>query len=278
MTFNALYGVFDVGYQQSRVWGTCAFCDDYDSDSGIHYRYMMGPWTLGLEWEKRGNWSEMKDTALNGATAVGEGSKQSSGSGLRTLNELGGSDNDHDVYHIYGIYRWATGQAGLRYEMERDAANGKIGPTGVHLARAPLRKSGSDHQHWRWVATFHEIAPYVQLNYGPFAFEGEFRYVWGQVDYDGNVNDVDRKGYDLYLMGKYTMGAFYGGLEFAWITGDDPNTTDKNEAGQTGGGGWDPTLMFGNYWFLKYQGAMGPGCLSNGSQRAERRATTRRTC
>ena len=53
MTFNALYGVFDVGYQQSRVWGTCAFCDDYDSDAGIHYRYMMGPWTFGLEYEKR---------------------------------------------------------------------------------------------------------------------------------------------------------------------------------------------------------------------------------
>ncbi|MCK7509705.1 MAG: hypothetical protein MZV70_40455 [Desulfobacterales bacterium] len=30
-------------------------------------------------------------------------------------------------------------------------------------------------------------------------------------------------------MGKYTMGAFYGGLEFAYITGDDPATTDKNE-------------------------------------------------
>ena len=28
VTFNALYGVFDVGYQQSRAWGTCAFCDD----------------------------------------------------------------------------------------------------------------------------------------------------------------------------------------------------------------------------------------------------------
>ena len=53
------------------------------------------------------------------------------------------------------------------------------------------------------------------------------------------------------------MGAFYGGLEFAYITGDDPNTTDKNEAGVTGGQAWDPLLMFGNYWYMKYQGAMG---------------------
>ena len=56
-------------------------------------------------------------------------------------------------------------------------------------------------------------------------------------------------------MGKYTMGAFYGGLEFAYITGDDPTTTDKYEAGQQGGQGWDPLLMFGNYWFTKYHGA-----------------------
>ena len=181
----------------------------------------------------------MKDVDLNSqTTTIGEGSKQSSGSGLRTLNELGGSDNDHDVYHVYGIYRWATGQAGLRYEMERDAAAGKL-VAGTTLARAPYGNPALG-KTVGWVATFHELAPYVQLNYGPFAFEGEFHYLWGKVDYDGAVTDVDRKGYDLYLMGKYTMGAFYGGLEFAWITGDDPNTTDKSEAGQTGGGSWDP--------------------------------------
>ncbi len=53
------------------------------------------------------------------------------------------------------------------------------------------------------------------------------------------------------------MGAFYGGLEFAYITGDDPSTTDKNEAGVPGGQAWDPFLMFGNYWYTKHHGAMG---------------------
>ena len=220
VTFNALYGVFDVGYQQTRVWGTCAFCDDFDSDAAIHYRYMMGPWTFGLEYEKRA------DTG-----GSGEGSRQGG-------YTVGGTDNDHDVYHIFAIYRWATGQAGLRYEMDRNATDGALAAT-------------------EWVSTYHELAPYVQWAAGPFAVEAEFRYVWGTQDFDGATQDVDRKGMDLYLMGKYTMGAFYGGLEFAWISGDDPTTTDKNEAGQPGGQAWDPLLMFGNYWYNKHQGTFG---------------------
>ena len=72
-----------------------------------------------------------------------------------------------------------------------------------------------------------ELAPYVQWKFGPFDLEGELRYIWGKIDRDGAATDIDRKGYSFYLMGKYTMGAFYGGLEFAYMTGDDPNTTDK---------------------------------------------------
>ena len=70
---------------------------------------------------------------------------------------------------------------------------------------------------------------------------------------------MDRKGWSLYLNPKYTMGAFYGGLEFAYITGDDPTSTDKNESGVAGGQAWDPMLIYGNYWNTKYQGAIGAG-------------------
>ena len=239
VTFNALYGVFDVGYQQSRAWGTCAFCDDSDSDAGIHYRYMMGPWTFGLEYEKRAD-----------ASASGEGSGQGGA-------QLGGTDNDHDVYHIYTIYRGTTGQAGLRFEMDRDATNGKFGAGGAGITRvAPFGTAGLTSV--EWVSTFYELSPYVQWKFGPFDVEGELHYIWGKTDYNGATQDVDRKGYSLYLMGKYTMGAFYGGLEFAWITGDDPTTTDKNEAGLTGGTSWDPMLMYGHYWYGKFEGSMGP--------------------
>ena len=231
VTFNALYGVFDVGYQPSRVWGTCAFCDDFDSDAGIHYRYMMGPWTFGLEWEKRAG-GEAAITSAAGFN-TGEGSRQGG-------YTLGGTDNDHDVYHIFAIYRWATGQAGLRYEYDYNAADGLVTTIGGQ----------------NFTYTFHELAPYVQWTSGPFSIEAELRWVFGDIDLD-NGNSIDRKGYSLYLNPKYTMGAFYGGLEFAWVTGDDPTTTDKVESGVPGGQAWDPLLMYGNYWFSKHNAILG---------------------
>jgi hypothetical protein len=243
VTFNALYGVFDVGYQQSRIWGTCAFCDDYDTDAGVHYRYMTGPWTFGLEWEKRADASQTSFTNGLFPAQQGEGSAAQGGT------NLGGTDNDHDIYHIYAIYRWATGQAGLRYEFDRDASAGRIAANQALTLNGVTLGS--------YTTSFHELAPYVQWNYGPFALEGELRYIWGKIDRDGSAVDIDRKGYSAYLMGKYTMAAFYGGLEFAWITGDDAGTTDKWEAGVAGGQAWDPLLMFGNYWYTKYHGAMG---------------------
>ena len=247
VTFNALYGVFDVGYQQSRVWGTCAFCDDYDTDAGVHYRYMMGPWTLGLEWEQR--------AGTNSSWYLGlPDERQGDGSAAQGGTSLTGTDNDHSVYHIYGIYRWATGQAGLRFELDRDAANGEIAANQTALATYFGGVADG------YTYSFYELAPYVQWIAGPFSIEAELRYIWGSIDRDNSANaDIDRKGWSLYVNPKYTMGAFYGGLEFAYISGDDPNTSDELEAGVPGGQAWDPLLMWGNYWFTKYHGAQGAG-------------------
>ncbi len=242
VTFNALYGVFDVGYQQSFIWGTCAFCDDYDSDAGVTYRYMMGPWTFGAEWFKRA-----ESRTLSAASGTFPYTPAQSGEGSRQGGyTVGGSDNDHDIYDVYAIYRWAQGQAGLRFQFDRDA-------TGSRATTPPITGEPT--------AAFYELAPYAQFVYGPFSFEGEFRYIWGKIEFNQSLApgqaDIDRRGYSLYLNPKYTMGAFYGGLEFAWISGDDPTTTDKLEAGIPGGQAWDPLLMYGNYWFNKYQGTLG---------------------
>jgi len=253
VTFNALYGVFDVGYKQSRVWGTCAFCDDYDSDPGIMYTYMMGPWTFAVNWDKRAN----TDTATSWFRASGPPSQQGEGSGEAGAANLAGTNNDHDVYQIWAIYRWATGQAGLRFEMDYDAAGGKI-PSNQTIAN-PFGGAGTMGE---YTTTFYELAPYAQINYGPFNLEFELRYIWGQINRNTGGN-IDRGGWSLYLNPKYTGGAFYGGLEFAYISGDDQTTTDKYEAGVPGGQAWDPFLMFGNYWYYKYNGFMTTSQVAN---------------
>ncbi len=199
MTFNALYGVFDVGYQQSRVWGTCAFCDDYDTDPGIMYTYMMGPWTFAANWDKRRKYrDEASVQGVRPPDQQGEGPQLGRG-----RLQLGGTNNDHDVYQIWGIYRWATGQAGLRFEMDYDAG-GKI-EHGANQARAPYRirnEATSGRMGEMQAAWYHvyEIAPYVQWNSGPFDLEGEFRYVWGRWSITASESggtggtDVDRNG------------------------------------------------------------------------------------
>ncbi|HET6488573.1 MAG TPA: hypothetical protein VFG28_02335 [Syntrophales bacterium] len=270
VTFNALYGVFDVGYKQSRVWGTCAFCDDYDSDPGVLYTYMMGPWTFAANWDKRAN----TDSFTRWFTGL-QSDVQGEGSGTQAAGTtLAGTNNDHDVYQIWAIYRWATGQAGLRFEMDYDAAGGKILSNQSQLN--PFNGAGTSGQMGEYTTQFYELAPYVQWKYGPFDLEGELRYVWGTINrnvLNGNVaagvaaptgGNVDRGGWSLYLNPKYTAGGIYGGLEFAYISGDDPNTTDKYEAGTPGGQAWDPLLMFGNYWYTKYFGAMGSIAMANG--------------
>jgi hypothetical protein len=243
VTFNALYGVFEVGYKQSRVWGTCAFCDDYDSDPGLKYTYMMGPWTFAANWDKRAN----TDATSRWFTGL-QASQQGEGSATQGGTSLAGTNNDHDVYQIWGIYRWATGQAGVRFEMDYDAASGKIvSNQGV----TPLSAVALG----EYTTTFYEFAPYLQWKYGPFDLEFEFRYVWGDISRNSGGN-WSRNGYSVYVNPKYTAGPWYGGLEFAYITGDDQSTTDKYEAGVPGGQAWDPLLMFGNYWYTKYNGAM----------------------
>ena len=258
VTFNALYGVFDVGYKQSRVWGTCAFCDDYDTDAGIMYTYMMGPWTFAANWDKRAN----TDTNNSWFRASGPPTAQGEGSSEIGLSPLPGTNNDHDVYQIWGIYRWATGQAGLRFEMDYDAAGGKIAANTT--VTNPFGGAGIMGE---YTTKFYELAPYAQWTMGPFNLEFELRYIWGSIDRNGGPGttggNIDRSGYSIYLNPKYTMGAFYGGLEFAYITGDDQGTTDKYEAGVPGGQAWDPFLMFGNYWYYKYQGYMTTAAVGN---------------
>ena len=118
---------------------------------------------------------------------------QASGNARRLANFEGGTDNDHDIYQIYGIYRWATGQAGLRFEMDRDASTGKLQSTGTIQAPAPYGFRNGATMTPRPVFLLQRPAgfprsmkspPMPNGSSGPFDFEGELRYIWGKTEYD----------------------------------------------------------------------------------------------
>ena len=97
---------------------------------------------------------------------------------------------------------------------------------------------------------------HVQWKSGPFDLESELRWVFGTIDVDApGRSDIDREGISFYLMetpwAPSTAASSLPGLP-ATIP---PRRTSGKPASL--GQARDPLLMFGNYWFTKYNGAMG---------------------
>ncbi len=157
-----------------------------------------------------------------------------------TENSLGTptySSSDYDKYALAAIYKWSSGQVGyLQY----------------YLPNNTYENSSSAYRRVSYLGS-----PYFKANFGPVYVEGEIDYLWGKkydyIDPASSGNNVDYKSFSYYLKGKYTMGPAYIGLQLARVAGDDPQTTDKDEAAlqssaSTGYSPWQPVLVLWNDW------------------------------
>jgi hypothetical protein len=135
------------------------------------------------------------------------------------------ADKDYDKYAVAPIYKFAGGEAGVLFEYFNDASNSAV-------------VDGNYKQKW-WI-----VDPYFKATFGDLYLEGEF--VWkGGTKYayeSGATGDVDFDGISAYLMAKYNLAQFYVGGQFAYVSGDDPTTTD-DEAGFSGQD-YNPCLLF----------------------------------
>jgi hypothetical protein len=132
------------------------------------------------------------------------------------------SDRDFDAYAVAGIYRWDGGQAGLLFYYLNNKTNPQVKDT-------------------RWVPV-----PYVKATFGPAYVEAEFIYYGGTAESDvAGVEDVDREGLGWYVYGKFNLGPAYVGAQYAFRQGEDPNTTDKLEAGYPGSD-YNPCVLLWN--------------------------------
>ncbi|HOW57667.1 MAG TPA: hypothetical protein PKZ12_06670 [Smithellaceae bacterium] len=168
---------------------------------------------------------------------------------LTTVTPSTSADSDNDVYHLEGVYNWKAGRAGLNINYYRSAEN-----------RPALA----------YKSTYYLFTPYAIAKIGPVALQAELNYATGKFqEYDSNSGSSDVKLENItgWIDATAAFGPVYVGGTFAYVSGDDPNTTDKKEGGTlTGGRDWSPTLIIYNEDRSKWVGAItGNGTSSFGT-------------
>jgi hypothetical protein len=145
------------------------------------------------------------------------------------------SDGDQDKYGIEGIFTWKDGRAGLN----------------INYYRYADTKPASNYQ-----KTYFVYTPYAVAKIGPVDIQAELNYAIGKLKVYDDVSfgsDVKMENWSGWIDATVTLGPVYFGGFIAYVSGDDPNTTDKQEGGTLNGGrDWSPTLIMANwdrnYW------------------------------
>jgi len=184
------------------------FGNSYAPAARIKYSYSAGPATLNLAITKV---LEKSSTAL-GAVAY--------------------ADADNDKYGIEGVYKWKGGLAGLAVNYYR---------------YAELRPATSTTPNTKRV--YYLFTPYTIAKFGPVDVQAEFNWATGKyTETESGLNEVRMDNISGWIDAKATFGAVYFGGTFAYVSGDDPATTDKREGGTLRGGrDWSPNLIMWNY-------------------------------
>jgi hypothetical protein len=145
------------------------------------------------------------------------------------------SDGDQDKYGIEGIYTWKDGKAGLN----------------INYYRYADTKPASNYQ-----KTYFVFTPYAVAKIGPVDLQAELNYATGKLKVYDDVtlgSDIKMVNWSGWVDATVTLGPVYFGGFIAYVSGDDPTTTDVQEGGTLNGGrDWSPTLLMTNwdrsYW------------------------------
>jgi hypothetical protein len=223
-------GFFRIGYQPDSGWGT-VFGDSEINGAPVAkllYAIPVGPVTFSA-----------------GMIKVND---KSNSYALTTT----ATDRDYEKYSLTASYKAKKDlEGGLAFEYRRIALN-KDAPS-VDSPLIPLYSA--------FVQNY-ALNPYAKAKFGPVAIEAEAVYAWGQLDWENNlvgVNTVKLENVSGYLNIMADFKMVYGGLTFAYASGDDPGSTDKLEGGlATGGKDFNPTLIMFNSDLTYWVGAL-PG-------------------
>ena len=220
--YSSPIGTFKVGYMDDLVWGT-AFNDSALPRGVLAWNKEIGPWNFIVKVIKA---TDNSYTAIN-TTATN-------------------ADLDNDKYAAAVKYTWTSGEAGLLAAMYRNATQRNTGvPANDYLGQ------------------FYGLLPYAKAQIGPVKVQAELYYLWGDLNkYESAVGkDVKMSNLGVFVDAVADFGMVYGGGTFAYISGDNPDTTDKQEGSSplvNGGLDWNPCLIMFNQDITYWAGAI-PG-------------------
>jgi len=213
-------GIFDVGYMEDGRTGT-VFGNSYTALGRIKWKNtFFGAFTLAADITK---------------------SKDQSYSAVSTGTHF--SDGDNTKYGMEGSYTWKEGKGGMKVTYynydEKSPSTFPLSPNGDQRKRYFL------------------FTPYVIAQIGPVNLQAEINYATGKIKYDNGVVNADGLGevtlenLSGWVDATATFAPFYVGGSVAYVSGDDPNTKDKQEGGTLNGGqDWNPCLILFNYYDL----------------------------
>jgi hypothetical protein len=145
------------------------------------------------------------------------------------------TDADQDKYGIEGIYQWKAGKAGMKVTYYRYADT----------------EPASNYK-----KTYFLFTPYAIAKIGPVDIQAELNYATGKLKQYDNASlgaDVQLMNLSGWIDATATFGPVYFGGTFAYVSGDDPTTPDKQEGGTLNGGtDWNPCLLMFNYYDRGY--------------------------
>lgn len=185
------------------------FGNSYAPAGRIKYSYTNGPATLNLAYTKP------KDQSYSAVTTT-------------TI----ATDVDNDKYGIEGVYKFKDGKAGIN----------------VNYYRYAEKKPAPDN----YKKNYFLFTPYAIAKIGPVDIQAEFNYATGDVKkYDDSSLGADQKMENIsaWIDATANLGIAYVGGTIAYVSGDDPGTSDKQEGGSIDGGrDWNPCLILFNYY------------------------------
>jgi hypothetical protein len=212
--YKSPIGTFDVGLMEDGRTGT-VFGNSYTTLGRIKYAYLIGPVAIKADITK---------AADNSYTA--------------NNNVVGKyyTDADKDKYGLEGVFSWKDGLAGMKV-------------TYYHYAdKRPTPDS--------YLKSYFLFTPYAIAKIGPVNIQAEVNYATGDAKkYEDNPTNTDQtlENLSAFLDVTATFDSVYFGGTFAYVSGDDPGTKNRQEGGTLNGGqDWNPCLIMFNYYDRGY--------------------------